>query len=90
MYGLCERIRNTRLIYRRDNPTRALTVSHQIGLERISAKTMTVYATMQPGPELAAASMGPAEVGSTSGALEMMAKSEVKESICVCVWVERC
>ena len=45
---------------------------------------------MQPGPELAAASMGPAEVGSASGALEMMAKSEVKESICVCVWVERC
>ena len=40
---------------------------------------------MQPGPELAAASMGPAEVGSASGALEMMAKSEVKESICVCV-----
>ena len=45
---------------------------------------------MQPGPELAAASMGPEEVGSASGALEMMAKSEVKESICVCVLVERC
>ena len=44
---------------------------------------------MQPGPELAAASMGPEE-GSASGALEMMAKSEVKESICVCVLVERC
>ena len=40
---------------------------------------------MQPGPLLAAASMGPEGVGSTSGAVEMMAKSEVKESIDVCV-----
>ena len=38
---------------------------------------------MQPGPELAAASMGP--VDSASGALEVMVKSEVKESIGVCV-----
>ena len=46
---------------------------------------MTIYATMQPGPLLAAASMGPEGVGSASGAVEMMAKSEVKESIGVCV-----
>ena len=46
---------------------------------------MTVYATMQPGLDLAAASMGPEGVGSTSGAVGMMAKSEVKESINV--WV---
>jgi hypothetical protein len=45
---------------------------------------MTVYATMQPGPPPAAPSMG-LEVGSDSGALEVMVKSEVKESIGVCV-----
>ena len=46
-----------------------LTISHQISLKRISVKNMTVYATTQPGPELAAASMGPEGVGSDSGAL---------------------
>jgi hypothetical protein len=47
---------------------------------------------MQPLPEPPPpASMGVEGVGSCSGALEMMAKSEVKESIVVCgEWIESC
>jgi hypothetical protein len=83
MCGLCTRFRKRKRLMHGT----ILTVSRQIGLGRISVKNMTVYATMQPGPVLAAASMGPEGMGSASGALEMMAKSEVKESICVCVSV---
>jgi hypothetical protein len=67
-----------------------LTVSHQIGLGRVSVKNMTVYATMQPGSQLAAPSMGvEVVVGSASGAFEAMVKSEAKESIGVYICERR-
>jgi hypothetical protein len=43
---------------------------------------MTLYATMQPPEPPALASMG-VEEGSDSGALEVVVKSEAKESIVV-------
>ena len=71
-------------VSRRDHPTRMLTVSHQIGLGRVSVRNVTIYATMQPGEQLAAPSMGvEVVVGSASGALEAMVMREAKESICV-------
>ena len=49
---------------------------------------MAVYTTVHQASAAATASMGTSGVGSASGALLMMVKSEVKESIgvCICGW----
>ena len=50
-----------------------------------SVKNKTAYATTQPPQVPPSASMGVEGVGSNSGSMEMMEKSEVKESIDVYV-----
>jgi hypothetical protein len=64
------------------------TVSHRIGLGRILAEDLTVYAMMQaecPPPSARISVVGSASSGA---AFEAMVKSEAKESIgvCVCGW----
>jgi hypothetical protein len=74
-------------VARRDNITRALTKSQQISVGRISREDRTVYATMQPIEPPPLVSMGVEGVGSGSGALEVVVKSEAKKSIGVGVYV---
>lgn len=91
MYGLCATIRIRKKLLDGIIPTRVLTVSYQIDLGQMLVKNLTVYATMQPGLQLAALSMGAEVVGSASGAFEAIVKStamSAKESIgvCICGW----
>jgi len=65
--------------------TRCSNKSAYSGVGRKSVKNKTVYATTQPPQDPPSASTGVEGVGSSSGALEVMVKSEAKESIVVYV-----